>query len=98
MTRKIYANVRLDDFVTLNAASPAYEKHEREKLKKILIRLKSIGFNPKVIVELGAGYGRHYDLLHTIFSNAKIILIEQSQSNIDIAVNEMKVPKECCRC
>lgn len=51
-----------------------------------------------MVIELGSGYGRNWSLLREHFPHAIVCQYEQSQANINIAINKMHVPREHCMC
>ena len=87
-----------DNYVELNIADMKYDAQETERLGLVLNQLPPSVFKVQYVGELGSGYGRNYALLKHMFPTSRFVFFEQSQANIDIAVNKMDVPLDDCFC
>lgn len=93
-----YAGVTAENYIERNISTLEFHAIETERLKEALRMLPKNAYDSAVVAELGSGYGRNWPLLRETFSEAIILQYEQSQANIDIAVEKMQVPKEYCFC
>ena len=96
MTKELYKGVNEDNYLEMNIADKKYDLQETQRLRSVLDQLPPSIFKVQNVGELGSGYGRNYALLKLMFPTSRFVLFEQSQENIDIAVNKMGVPREDC--